>query len=67
VTEIIVGAVVALVAVLAAYFKGKSTERQTTKVKEAQSRAELFERVKDADVGNDSGGDDVEWLRNRGK
>tara|TARA_R110000772_G_scaffold31234_3_gene77194 strand:- start:550 stop:753 length:204 start_codon:yes stop_codon:yes gene_type:complete len=67
VTDIIIGAVVAIIAVFAAYLKGRSTERQTTKAKEARARAETLERVKNADIGEPDGGDDAEWLRDRGK
>ena len=66
-TDIIIGAVVAIIAVFAAYLKGRSTERQTTKAKEARARAETLERVKNADVGQPDGSDDTEWLRDRGK
>jgi hypothetical protein len=65
--EIIIGAVVAIIAVFAAFLKGKSTADTQTKAREAQSRADTFERVKDADIGEPDGGDDAEWLRNRGK
>ena len=65
--ELIIGAVLAIIAVSAAYLKGRSTERQTTKDNEARERADTIERVKNADVGMPDGSDDVEWLRDRGK
>ena len=65
-TEIIVGALVALFAVFAAYFKGKAAERQSTDFKAAQSRADTFERASNADTGNPDGSTDLDWLRKRG-
>jgi hypothetical protein len=67
VTEIVVGALVALFAVFAAYFKGKSAQRQSTDFKDAQSRADTFERASNADTGNPDGSTDLDWLRNRAK
>jgi hypothetical protein len=67
VTEIIVGALLALFAVFAAYFKGKAAERQSTDFKSAQSRADTFERASNADTGNPDGSTDFEWLQSRGK
>jgi hypothetical protein len=52
-----------LIGVFAAYVHGRSSK----KTKDAQSRADTFERAIHADTGNPDGSDDVEWLRNRGK
>jgi hypothetical protein len=58
-----VAAVVSVVGILAAYLTGRSTK--TTK--EAQSRADTFERASHADTGNPDGSTDLDWLRKRGK
>jgi FtsZ-interacting cell division protein ZipA len=66
--EIIVGAVVAIAAVFAAYWKGKSTERQSTDLKAAQNRAETIERVENANTGeSDDDSTVLERLRSRRK
>jgi hypothetical protein len=59
----IVGCVVSVLGIVAAYMTGRSTK--TTK--EAQSRAETLERASHADTGNPDGSTDLDWLRKRGK
>lgn len=59
-----VAAVVSVLGILAAYLTGRSTK--TTK--EAQSRADTFERVQNADIGTGASDDDnAKWLQSRGK
>lgn len=59
-----VAAVVSVLGILAAYLTGRSTK--TTK--QAQSRADTFERVQNADVGSGATDDaNRKWLRDRSK
>jgi hypothetical protein len=62
-TGLIVGAVVSMLGILAAYLTGRSSK----KTKDAQSRADTFERAINADTGTPDGSTDLDWLRKRGK
>jgi hypothetical protein len=62
-TGLIVGAVVSMLGILAAYLTGRSSKTK----KDAQSRADTFERAINADTGNPDGSTDLDWLRKRGK
>jgi hypothetical protein len=63
VTAFIVGCVVSLLGIFAAYITGRSSKT----AKEAQSRADTIERATNADTGNPDGSGDLEFLRSRGK
>lgn len=58
---------VALVAVGAAWLKGRSAGTSAARARDDEAYRETVERVKDADLSSGSDADDRDWLRKRGK